>query len=139
MNSGVVATDELKKIYADLKKPFKPLVNAIILSINDDSQVVVEHQLDGTKTFDDIIPLVPQEEGRIIVCNYIFENDENPPRKIRKIVAICWAPEDAPSAKKIVYSSNVKNIASQLGAVDKTIQASNLDELSSANVRDHCL
>ena len=136
MNS-VVATDELKKVYADLKKPFKPLVSAIIVAINEESQVIVEHQLDGTKTFDDIVGLVPQEEGRIIICNFNFENDE--PRKIRKIVVICWAPEDAPSAKKIIYSSNVISIGTQLGAVDRTVQASNIDELSFANIREHCL
>ena len=136
MNAGINPTEEALSKFNEFK--MKKKLAAIVFKIDkvDNKEQVVcdkEFPKDGFKQ-DDLIESLPSDEGRFVILDFDYENDDG--IRVYKIISILYCPITAKAAKKMMYSTTYGSLNSQLGGgIASELQCDSPAELS----RDHIL
>jgi hypothetical protein len=136
MNTGLKPSDEIIDIYKELKTS---KIKGLIFTIDSSNQLHFEQKIEKGFEYKQLLDLLPQNEPRFIFYDFDFETDEVPPRKTNKLLMISWIPLTSKPRDRFTYSAAVQNVANQLGAVQKQIQADDVAGLDFENVRKICL
>ena len=95
--------------------------------IQDKKTVVIEKQGDRSKTFDDFVEDLPENESRYGLIDVEFKTDDGRPTS--KIVFISWNPDTAPIRSKMLYSGSKEALKSALVGVGTHVNATDHSEL----------
>ncbi|CEL94944.1 unnamed protein product [Vitrella brassicaformis CCMP3155] len=127
---GVQTVDDCVTTYNNMK--LKHNHRYIIYSIKDNKTIEIEKQADKSKTYDDFLKELPEEEPRYAVVDVPYDTDDGRPQS--KLVFFFWAPDTAKVKPKMVYASSKDILKKKLEGLAKEIQANDVSELAYDNV-----
>ena len=107
------------------QEPYK--LRYFIYVIQDKKTVVIEKQGDRSKTYDDFVEDLPENESRYGLIDVEFKTDDGRPTS--KIVFISWNPDTAPIRSKMLYSGSKEALKSALVGVGTHVNATDHSEL----------
>ena len=93
----------------------------------DKKSIVMEKTGDASKTYDDFVDDLPEDDCRYGLIDLAFETDEG--RETSKMVFISWIPDTAKIRSKMLYAGSKEAIKSALVGVGISIQATDHSEL----------
>lgn len=132
MVSGIKTNEDVNSVYKLLKND--RTVKAIIMKINDHTEIEVEHQW-KTEEFDHegFINKLPSDDSRFAILDFDYETQDG--IKTSKIVFILWAPINCKPQKKMKYSTSVGGVVSGLGAIAINVQADSISDITSDSLK----
>ena len=129
-DAGVSVNDECVAKFNDLK--LKHAARFIIYRMNDDmSQIVVAEEGDKSKTYEDFVKQLPENDCRYAVFDFEFEVEGNPRSKI---IFVNWAPDTAKIRSKMVYAASKEAIKKRLVGISTEVQATDSSEVDRSAV-----
>ena len=99
----------------------------IYMISKDKKTIVVEKRGDVSKSYDDMISDLPENDCRYAVIDLEFETDDGRPTS--KLVFISWNPDTASVRPKMLYSGSKEAIKAALNGVGIHINATDHSEL----------
>lgn len=126
--TGVEVCDEVTTSFKKFKlgqEPFK--LRYFIYQIKDKKTIVIEKQGERSKTFDDFVEDLPENDCRYGLVDIEFETDDGRPTS--KMVLITWNPDTASVRPKMLYSGSKEALKSALSGVGIHINATDRSEL----------
>ena len=136
MNSGLKPLEEDILSYNNLK--MKAAHKYLIFDIvkKGDSEVLhKEHVGDKDATWESMCELLPRDDCRYVIVDFVYENFENPPRKESRIVLVLWCPDSAKTFRKFPFASSKDNLKSSFTGIQKELQAGDKSQLDFETVR----
>ena len=127
-STGVEVSDEVSTSFNKFKlgqEPYK--LRYFIYEIKDKKTVVIEKQGDRSKTYDDFVEDLPENDCRYGLIDVEFKTDDGRPTS--KIVFISWNPDTASVRPKMLYSGSKEALKSVLVGVGIHINATDHSEL----------
>lgn len=107
------------------QEPYK--LRYFIYEIKDKKEIVIEKQGDRSKTFDDLVEELPENDCRYALIDLEFKTADGRPTS--KIVFISWNPDTASVRPKMLYSGSKEALKSALVGVGIHINATDHSEL----------
>ena len=107
------------------QEPYK--LRYFIYEIKDKKTVVIEKQGDRSKTYDDFVEDLPENDCRYGVIDIEFESNDGRPTS--KIIFISWNPDTASVRPKMLYSGSKEALKSSLVGVGIHLNATDHSEL----------
>ena len=126
--TGVQVSDEVSTAFNKFKlgqEPYK--LRYFIYEIKDKKTIVIEKQGDKSKTYEDFVEELPENDCRYGLIDIEFETDDGRPTS--KIVFISWNPDTAPVRPKMLYSGSKEALKSVLQGVGIHLNATDHSEL----------
>jgi len=99
----------------------------IYMISKDKKYIVIEKQGDITKSYDDFVADLPENDCRYGLIDLEFETDDGRPTS--KMVFISWNPDTASVRPKMLYSGSKEALKSTLTGVGIHINATDYSEL----------
>jgi len=128
LSTGVEVSDEVVSTFNQFKLLQEPYnLRYFIYKIQDKKTVVIEKQGERTKTFDDFVEELPENDCRYGLIDIEFETVDG--RATSKIIFISWNPDTAPVRPKMLYSGSKEALKSSLVGVGIHINATDHSEL----------
>jgi len=126
--TGVAVSDEVSTSFNKFKlgqEPYK--LRYFIYEIKNKKEIVIASQGDRSKTYDDFVEELPENDCRYGVIDVDFETADGRPTS--KIVFISWNPDTASIRPKMLYSGSKEALKSALLGVGIHINATDHSEL----------
>lgn len=124
--TGVVVDDDVVTQFNDFKLNHSHRYFIYQVS-NDKKSIVMEKTGDSSKTYDDFVDDLPENDCRYGLIDLAFETSEG--RETSKMVFISWIPDSAKVRSKMLYAGSKEAIKAALVGVGITIQATDHSEL----------
>lgn len=99
----------------------------MIFEIKNKKEVVIEKKGERSKTFDDFVEDLPENDCRYGVIDVEFETKDGRPTS--KIVFITWNPDTASVRPKMLYSGSKEAVKGELAGCGIFINACDMSEL----------
>ena len=126
--TGVEVDDEVSASFQKFKlgqAPYK--LRYFVYKIENKKKIVIDTSGDLTKTYDDFVADMPENDCRYGLIDVSFETDDGRPTS--KLVFISWNPDNASVRPKMLYSGSKEAIKSALVGVGIHINATDHSEL----------
>lgn len=107
------------------QEPFK--LRYFIYKIENKKTIVIEKQGELSKTYDDFIEELPENDCRYGLIDIEFETSDGRPTS--KIIFISWNPDTAPVRPKMLYAGSKDALKAALVGVGIHINATDHSEL----------
>jgi cofilin len=136
MASGIAVVDECAKAFQGLSKRS---YSTIVFKINADmTSVVVDKTYPPSKgnfeaEWKDFIKGLPENDCRYIITDFSWHETATVVKS--KICMILWSPEYAPIRPKMIYAASQEAVT-KLAPVQRSIQATEVDELTYKTIKD---
>ncbi len=78
---------------------------------------------------------LPQNDCRFVIYNFDYETNENPPRKVNKIILFNWIPVVAPIRNRIPFTSTKSSFARSFIGIQKELNVFDWSDLDYQNIR----
>jgi cofilin len=127
---GVAVDPKCVELYDQMK--MKHTVRYVVYKVEGQERIVVEHEGDKSKTFTQMVALLPPGECRFAVVDFPFTSADGRPQE--KLCFILWNPDNAPVKQKMLYASSKQNLRAMLKGVAKDVQATELSDLETAEM-----
>eukprot|EP00956_Cyclotella_meneghiniana_P035955 scaffold119846_cov93-Cyclotella_meneghiniana.AAC.2 len=127
-STGVSVDDEVASSFQKFKlqqEPYK--LRYFIYEIKDKKTIIISKQGERSKTYDDFVEEMPENECRYGLIDIEFETDDGRPTS--KLVFISWNPDTASVRPKMIYSGSKEALKSALVGVGIHINATDHSEL----------
>ena len=127
-STGVSVDDEVASSFQKFKlqqEPYK--LRYFIYEIKDKKTSIISKQGERSKTYDDFVEEMPENECRNGLIDIEFETDDGRPTS--KLVFISWNPDTASVRPKMIYSGSKEALKSALVGVGIHINATDHSEL----------
>ena len=128
MSTGVSVDDEVASSFQKFKlqqEPYK--LRYFVYEIKDKKTIVISKQGERSKTYDDFVEEMPENDCRYGLIDIEFETDDGRPTS--KLVFISWNPDTASVRPKMLYSGSKEALKSALVGVGIHINATDHSEL----------
>jgi len=128
MATGVIVDDLVSSSFQKFKlgqDPYK--LRYFVYRIENKKKVIIEAQGDLTKTYEDFVAELPDDDCRYGLVDIEFETADGRPTS--KLVFIAWNPDTAPVRPKMLYSGSKEAIKGALVGVGIHINATDHSEL----------
>jgi len=143
MSSGVAISDTCVESYNSLKLGHQ--FRYVTFKISDNlKEVVVDKTAPNTKGADIkseyenfVRTSLPAEECRYVVYDFEFKAEDGGDRN--KIVFILWAPDNAKTKPKMLYTSSKDALRKKLVGIATEVQGTDLAEVDYSSVLEKCL
>lgn len=126
--TGVVVDDEVSTAFQGFKLQsagFK--LRYYIYKIENKKVIKIEKSGERSKTYDDFVEDLPENECRYGLIDLDFETSDGRPTS--KLVFITWNPDTGKIRDKMLYSGSKESIKSALNGVGIHINATDMAEL----------
>jgi cofilin len=127
---GVAVDPKCVELYDQMK--MKHTVRYAVFKVQGQERIVVEHEGGKSKTFEEMVKLLPPGEPRYAVVDFPFTSADGRPQE--KLIFILWNPDNAPVKQKMLYASSKQNLRAMLKGVTKDVQATDLSDLETAEM-----
>lgn len=127
-STGVSVDDEVASSFQKFKlqqEPYK--LRYFVYEIKDKKTIVISKQGERSKTYDDFVEEMPENDCRYGLIDIEFETDDGRPTS--KLVFISWNPDTASVRPKMLYSGSKEALKSALVGVGIHINATDHSEL----------
>lgn len=98
-----------------------------IYKIENKKNIVIEKKGDLSKTYDDFVAELPENDCRYGIIDLDFDTSDG--RKTSKLVFISWNPDTGPIRAKMLYSGSKEAMKAALNGVGIHINATDYAEL----------
>ena len=134
--TGISVADECIPAWNDFKIGHK--YRFITFSFSSDLKtIVVEKMAPPESTYDDFLDSLPPKDVRYAVYDYEFTADDGSKRD--KIVFVVWAPDSAPSRRKMIITGSKGSLKSALNGVALELQANDDEDIAEEKMKEKCL
>eukprot|EP00560_Eucampia_antarctica_P005624 CAMPEP_0197832010 /NCGR_PEP_ID=MMETSP1437-20131217/12899_1 /TAXON_ID=49252 ORGANISM="Eucampia antarctica, Strain CCMP1452" /NCGR_SAMPLE_ID=MMETSP1437 /ASSEMBLY_ACC=CAM_ASM_001096 /LENGTH=139 /DNA_ID=CAMNT_0043435171 /DNA_START=106 /DNA_END=525 /DNA_ORIENTATION=+ len=125
MATGVIVDDDVTTQFNEFK--LKHTNRYFIYSIINKKIIKIEKTGDCTKTYQDFMAELPEEDCRYGLIDLEFETTSGRPTS--KMIFIAWNPDNAPVRRKMLYAGSKEAIKAALNGVGISINATDTSEL----------
>mmetsp|Transcript_28567 Transcript_28567/g.60042 ORF Transcript_28567/g.60042 Transcript_28567/m.60042 type:complete len:143 (+) Transcript_28567:86-514(+) len=128
MSTGVAVDDAVSSAFQKFKlgqDPYK--LRYFIYKIENKKTIVIEKQGELSKTYDDFVEDLPENDCRYGLIDIEFETADGRPTS--KLVFISWNPDNSPVRSKMLYSGSKEALKSALIGVGIHVNACDHSEL----------
>lgn len=73
-------------------------------------------------------------KARYAVYDFHYETNDNPPRKVEKLVFVFWSPDTQPVKFKMTYATGKEALKKKCQGLAKEVQANSLADLDYTEV-----
>ena len=128
-SSGVSVTDNVIEAFNNFKLKKEPhKLRYFIYKLSDDKKFIdIESQGDLSKTYEDFVEALPENECRYGLIDIEFQTNDGRPSS--KIVFITWVPDTSAIKGKMLYSSSKEALKRVLVGVGIHLNATDAAEL----------
>jgi len=140
MRSGIKPNSEICQKFLKLK--LDRTLKCMIFGFTENNEIEIIYEGDNQHSYKDLFvdpTTLPDNKPRIIVYDFDYETNENPPRKTNKLILIYWCPQRTPIQKKFTYTASINEIANTFGGIQKIIQVDCANDMSYEVIRSECL
>ncbi|MCX7067418.1 MAG: hypothetical protein NTW85_06975 [Methylococcales bacterium] len=116
--------------------------SALFLTLDSANQnLILLDKADINTSYQDIIAQaqLPKDDIRFLVINFVYETDENPPRKTERLLLIQWIPITAPMRRKFAVVNSTNDLKLAFIGIQKDFKISDFSELDYEYIRRDCL
>ncbi|MEA5487461.1 MULTISPECIES: hypothetical protein [Pseudanabaena] len=101
---------------------------------SDNSTLEFRGSGDKNHNFDDIKSELPKADVAIVVYDFEYETNENPPRQTSKLIIIFWCPMQVPMRRKFALTSAESEIKTSFVGIQKAFKLTEYEEVDFVDI-----
>ena len=89
--------------------------------------------------FNSLASELPKDKPMFVIYDFIYETNENPPRRTSKLLFIFWSPTTAPMRQKFAFTNAQYEVKNAFKGIQKDFQLSDYPAIDYDQIRNELL